>query len=93
VSKVVSLDSHRTSPHLCGLAVCLSCKHEWSAVAPVGTVVVICPKCDCDGALKGFIRHDGDSWVCTCGCDLFRYDRKGAYCIKCGVEPIFGAKP
>lgn len=32
-------------PHLSGAAVCLACKHEWVAVAPVGTVWMECPAC------------------------------------------------
>ncbi len=77
-------------PHGEGEAVCISCHHEWVAVAPVGTVGLECPQCS---SLKGvwkrfFYRGFGDGefphWQCRCGCGLFRITPRGVYCPNCG---------
>jgi len=33
------------SPHVAGRARCLTCKHEWAAVAPIGMEWLECPEC------------------------------------------------
>lgn len=73
------------TPHLSGAAICLACRHEWVAVAPVGTVWMECPSCS---LLRGRMAHPvvvGDEhWECFCGNDLFRLSPRGAYCPNCG---------
>ena len=60
-------------PHLSGSAVCLACKHEWVAVAPVGTVWMECPACSLErGRYHGPVQLDRDHWHCHCGNDLSR---------------------
>lgn len=73
----------KDEPHISGAARCLSCKHEWLAVAPVGTYILECPSCGCDGAMVGAVHRGGLHWQCQCGCDLYRIDEQGAYCINC----------
>lgn len=68
--------------HMSGPAVCLSCAHEWTMVAPSGTPVnavgdqpgLECPACGSfKGVSKYFTRHvDCPSWRCTvCGSFIF----------------------
>ena len=45
-------------PHISGDARCLACKHEWVAVAPIGTIWLECPACKDD--------YDGETCE-TCG--------------------------
>ena len=72
-------------PHLSGAAVCLACKHEWVAVAPVGTVWMECPACSLErGRYLGAVNVGGDHWHCRCGNDLFRATPAGMYCPNCG---------
>ena len=84
VDNVVSLDDKR--PRLSGIAFCLSCRHEWDSVAPVGTVWLECPKC---GLTRGhFIypcERKGLKWECNCGNDLFHLTPDGIYCPNCGA--------
>jgi len=72
--------------HLSGIAKCLSCKHEWIYVAPVGTVWLECPACTLlMGRLAGPVDRIGYSWECNCGNELFKITPKEIYCICCGV--------
>lgn len=74
-------------PHISGLVHCLSCKHEWTAVAPLGTVSFECPNC---GLMRGTHTRlvgpeDGIIWTCGCGNHLFVITAKyNAVCIGCG---------
>ena len=43
MANVIDLDARR--PHYAGLCSCLSCRHEWVGVAPLGTKVLECPSC------------------------------------------------
>lgn len=90
----------REEPHLAGEAVCIGCRHEWSAVAPVGVWQLDCPSC---GTPKGIWRYpvgaaEGDLYFrCDCGCEaLTAYHREGRFylkCMSCGAdqtEAVFG---
>ena len=74
-------------PHLTGSAHCLACKHEWEAVAPVGTVWLECPNCT---SLKGTLRtpaypeDDVPILMCGCGCELFVILKDCLQCTQCG---------
>lgn len=84
---VVNLEQAREErkPHMTGPARCLDCKHEWVAVAPVGTIWMECPKCSLiRGRFVNQVERDGDHWVCNCGNDLFYVTSDGAYCPNCG---------
>lgn len=85
---VLSLAEHKAAaePHLQGRARCAGCRHEWQAVAPVGTTVLECPECS---SMKGFfvcqVERGENFWQCNCGNDLFRItEGLGPYCINCG---------
>ena len=92
--KVVSLQERREQkdPHMTGEARCLTCKHEWVAVSPIGTTWLECPFCM---ALSGrYINHveravtEGgqvEHWTCPCGNDLFYISREYIYCPVCGA--------
>ena len=73
------------NPHLEGAARCLDCKHEWAAVAPVGTRWMECPSCSLiRGRFIGEHRREGDHWHCTCANELFYVTPDGYYCPNCG---------
>ncbi|WP_051261517.1 helix-turn-helix domain-containing protein [Desulfovibrio inopinatus] len=77
--------SKEHSPHVSGEAICLSCKHEWVAVVPVGTTWLKCPNC---GLLKGTGKYPvvpEMHWLCTCGTPIFYITQKGAICPMCGT--------
>lgn len=73
-------------PHLAGPAFCSACKHEWMAVAPIGTVEGLeCPKCS---RIFGAFKHEVApkmAWQCNCGNILFWLTPEGAMCRKCGI--------
>ena len=71
-------------PHISGKARCITCKHEWVAVAPVGTTTLECPECKNDGHMIREVITYGDQWICDCGWQLFRMNRHGIYCPNCG---------
>lgn len=90
----------KEEPHLAGEALCIGCRHEWAAVAPVGTWQLECPSC-C--TWKGVFRYPvgadvGDLlFVCNCGCEaLTAYMHHGRFrlkCMSCGTEQtnaVFG---
>ncbi|WP_043767591.1 hypothetical protein [Algiphilus aromaticivorans] len=82
--KVVSL---RPDPHAQGPCVCLSCRHEWRGVWPVGTDELECPAC---GLLKGvskglYYPDEGEPIrVCQCGNEFFLMRPDGHFCPACG---------
>ena len=85
---VISLAARREEnmPHVSGIAICLDCKHEWAAVAPVGVVWLECPSCSlARGRFKYQHERDGEQWKCNCGNDLFHVKPEGIYCPNCGV--------
>ncbi len=72
-------------PHLSGRALCLSCRHEWVAVAPIGAVWLECPSCHLErGRFIAQVCRDGDHWHCNCGNNLFYVTADGFYCPNCG---------
>jgi Zn finger protein HypA/HybF involved in hydrogenase expression len=80
---VINLDDKR--PHLSGPAKCMSCNHEWQAVAPIGTEWLECPECHLEkGRLAYPVQRYGLEWKCHCGNDLFRMTPDGCYCPNCG---------
>lgn len=89
VSKIIQFPNREEeTPHLTGEAKCLGCKHEWQAVAPVGTDQLECPKCQ---TMQGIFmypispREDIEVWVCDCGCPLYWIVADGFLCYRCGV--------
>ena len=48
MTDIVKLDEHR--PHISGPVACTRCRHEWTAVRPVGADLLECPAC---GAIRG----------------------------------------
>lgn len=92
MADVISMAEHRVVPHLSGRARCCACRHEWVAVAVVGTTWLECPGC---GTNKGRYLNDvvpsdpAGWWQCGCGCDVFRVTRAAIYCIDCGKEQVF----
>lgn len=86
MSGVIDIASRRSRPTLEGPARCLSCRHDWIAVAPTGTVALDCPAC---GLNKGqfihlAVREDRLHWRCACSNDLFHVTPDGYYCPVCG---------
>jgi Zn finger protein HypA/HybF involved in hydrogenase expression len=75
----------KNSPHSTGKAKCLTCHHEWVAVAPLGTVWLRCPKCRTrKGTWKNHFERAGKEWRCHCGAGLFVIMPEGVYCPNCG---------
>lgn len=75
-------------PSLAGKALCLTCKHTWTAVAPVGTDWLECPSCGSGKGIfaKPVIYGDGNlpHWTCICGCIYFMITADAVYCPNCG---------
>jgi hypothetical protein len=89
---IIDLQEYRQArrPHEAGAASCGFCGHAWTAVAPAGTDKLKCPTClrlagEWDIAADGGLA----SWVCLCGCDLFKVRRDGIFCLQCGEEQVF----
>lgn len=85
--KVVDLAAARAErePHMSGKARCLDCKHEWIAVAPIGTRWLECPVCTLTrGRYVAQAERDVPHWHCNCGNDLFYATQDGVYCPNCG---------
>ncbi len=84
---LVSLAAARQerTPHLSGEAKCIGCQHQWVAVAPIGAVMLDCPVCSLPkGRMVNPCLHEGSTWVCACGNDLFRISpTAGVYCTNC----------
>lgn len=85
--KVVNLNDHR--PHNSGVAVCMCCKHEWNACAPIGTTDLECPKCH---TMKGHFKFEcarlAPHWQCVCGNFYFCIIPAGSYCPNCGEMTV-----
>lgn len=86
---LISLDAAREarSPHMTGQAICIDCRREWQAVAPVGIRWLTCPECNLQrGRLLNHVEIDsGLHWTCKCGCDLFYATPTCFYCPNCGA--------
>jgi hypothetical protein len=89
VSDVLSLADHKKGNWLSGPCKCFKCKHTWIGVMPVGTTIIACPNCGCDGVRTGNVVEKGKHWECDCGCDVFRIVEKyGPYCVECGKDAV-----
>lgn len=83
--EVIQLAEYR--PHVSGMARCINCKYEWSAVAPFESRrdPLECPKC---GHMKGHLPFEyepfGEVWNCSCGNDLFYVQHDVVFCPNCG---------
>lgn len=68
-----------------GEAICIGCKHEWEASAPVGTYELDCPECHGNKAIfKHSVTRIEEHFKCNCSSFLFSVTRNGIYCINCG---------
>lgn len=86
---IIDLDFHRFNPHIGGDARCLTCGHEWQAIAPIGTTELECPSCHTwKGVFIGFAAPD-EVWQCDCGNQHFYISHEGAMCARCGVRQRF----
>lgn len=93
---VIDFESRRVvrTPHRCGEARCLNCKHEWAATAPNGTVYLECPQCSTfQGVFKGLSQTEHCQWRCGCGEYAYFIDTLGPYCCHCGMRPDFHWTP
>jgi DNA-directed RNA polymerase subunit RPC12/RpoP len=91
MKNVVDLQAFRQehTPHVVGKAVCMNCKHQWEAVAPLGTEWLECPACSSvKGLMKCPVQREGDHLTCDCGSALFYIMRTMTYCAICGTENI-----
>lgn len=76
------------TPHWQGECVCLSCRHVWEGVGPMGKISGLeCPSCSLP---QGHTRWPfgapvGAAFlVCDCGCEaLTAYKNKGRFNVKC----------
>ena len=78
---------NKLDPHATGEAVCISCKHEFIAVAPVGEVWFDCPECGIEKATWKYVfkfKAGTEIRVCACGNELFYLTREGHACALCG---------
>lgn len=67
----------------------MECRHEWQAVAPVGTVRLDCPACDLPkGLWIGATEADEGQvlWRCFCGNDAFQLLPHAIRCLRCGTD-------
>jgi len=87
MGELISLEEKKIEdqPHASGIAICLDCKYEWVAIAPLITTWLECPSCSLiRGRLKVYFERDGLQWECGCGNDLFFIKPEGCYCPNCG---------
>lgn len=85
----LSVARSKKNPTISGVACCSACKHEWAAVAPVGTVFLACPSCHTNKArfVDPVLLEPGTERLeCQCGCQLFSVTRNALVCINCGTE-------
>lgn len=84
MGEVVTLADHK--PHLSGMAKCIACGHEWTAVAPVSTDALDCPKCETyNGVWMGIaLPAKGTIWQCHCKNEFFVITETAIMCVKCG---------
>ena len=75
-----------------GKAFCISCKHEWMAVAEPGSTPFECPNCS---AVKGHWKYECTPHkdtlirVCQCGNEYFLLTPEGHFCPNCGIYQIY----
>ena len=86
--KITSIESKR--PHLAGEAICLQCRHKWTAVCPVGVAEMECPEC---GLFRGVYVYncvpEQEVWSCKCGNYHFAITQKNIVCVYCGISQTF----
>lgn len=71
--------------HIQGEAHCMYCNHKWSAIAPIGTIILECSKCHCmKGVFTNAVLPDA-YWQCSCGCCFFVISgiSKNIICVVC----------
>lgn len=85
-----------SNPWLEGVARCLACKHEWTAVSEAQDSYagdLECPACGvCRGQYKWPFAGPPAEEVWSCGsCEgqLFMITRPGTRCIGCGRHQVF----
>jgi len=83
MSNIVKMSDY--SPHMEGPAKCLVCKHEWHAVAPLGTVALDCPECHTSKGVFVYMVVPEICFQCRCGEYLFHLHPNGAQCCNCGI--------
>jgi hypothetical protein len=74
--------------HGAGMAFCIQCSHEWTAVAPTGTVDLECPKCHTHKGKWKFEFAPAEGTMvreCNCGNRLFYLTTEGHVCANCGT--------
>lgn len=88
MDNIVNLSDRKKDPHKTGMAICLDCKFEWVAMAPVGVDRLECPSCGLErGVFKGASQPPDGTLVypCHCGNDLFHVlDNSSIFCPNCG---------
>lgn len=88
MTNIIDLRRAVKEQHGHGEAFCLQCRHEWQAVAPVGTTQLECPECH---TMKGLFRFPFAPSVgqmvreCNCGNQLFYLTPDGHMCANCGT--------
>ena len=84
------IDIFAKEPHLNGEAVCLNCKHKWTAISPVGTYSLECPECKVHKGVYNGVCIPEETWECECGCLHFFISPEYARCAHCGIQQNFG---
>lgn len=78
------------TPHITGKAKCTACKHEWVAVAPVGTLQMECPSCELQRGqwIYPFSPAEGEQiFVCNiCTSTNFAVLPDRVLCVGCGTS-------
>ena len=90
MSKVINFEDAKLERgiHKSGPARCLTCKYEWVATAPIGTVDLECPRCATfQGVFKGVTKSEYTQWRCQCGEWTFFIDEVSPYCAHCLTRP------
>lgn len=87
--KVIDLLSRQ--PHMTGTARCLHCKHEWTAVAPLGSMTMECPECSLHKGVfvNNCAPEEGLLWTCNCGNQLYFIQPDICTCCNCGLQQEF----
>ena len=90
MNKVVSIN--KNEKFASGEAFCLNCNHEWTAIAPVGTIQLECTNCKTMKGLFRFPFHVSEGEVyrqCSCGNSLFYLTPQGHLCPNCGNYQLY----
>lgn len=84
-------EANDDDPYMHGPAICIGCRHEWEAVAPLGATQLECPCC---GSFKGVWKHPAVDasrpiWECQCGNEFFAIHDDRIVCAACGIPQRF----